>query len=142
MCESIVHPVTHVIIPPRPLSSCTSTSLPTLNYGVSPPSLSRVRPMSMHSAPAAVDRELNERVGDPRIGHAISARGYRVVRVQTVYNGRSIFENPETERSENREAFECSRIPKRSRRFRNSIVIFPHSKISNIPKHLELCSKI
>lgn len=125
LCESIVHPITHVIIPPRPLSSCT-TSLPTLNY-VSPPPLSRARPMSLvHSAPVAVDRELNERVGDPRIGHAISARGYRVVRVYTTVD--RLFENPETEWS----VWKLRGV----RAFWNSekrlgdlgILIFPHSK--------------
>lgn len=48
---------------------------------------------SVHSAPVAVDRELNERVGGPRIGHAISARRYSVVRA---YKTGRLSENLET----------------------------------------------
>lgn len=85
MCESIVYrdtrnntssPVIFLHLLPAPLL--------TIRFPISLFLLSRQPCVTStssgaHSAPAAVDRELNERAGSPRIGHAISARGYRVI---------------------------------------------------------------
>lgn len=71
VCESIVCTVTHVIIPPRPLSSLYLPRHRLHPLGCLTPAAAA--PTSLHSA-----AELNELAGSPRIGHAISARGYRV----------------------------------------------------------------
>lgn len=132
VCESIVHPVTHVVIPSRPLSSRTTT-LPALTTA----SLlhSRARPMSpVHSAFAAMDRELNERVGGPRIGHAISARGYRVVRAYNEPAGRSKIQRLRSLEFDER----LNNLGFQKKRFRDlGILIFP-PKISNLLKHIGL----
>lgn len=65
-----------------------------------------------------LDRELNERVGSPRIGHAISARGYHSNPQQTVG-----LENSATSKSQTREVFERFRKSPISREFKDFEII-------------------